>query len=191
VVAKLSGRRGFTLVELLVVIGIILILAAILMPALERSRRKAVAIDCRGHLRGIVFATNSYALDYSGVIPPSGWWWNWHDAMSWRRMLNPYLSHTRGGGRLRRPAYVCPAKPMTACGYGWNFAGLGSNYRRPENIRFYRLSDVAKLSKTIALCDTGKLSNPGQPNPLRWDELPDSTGSFMIRYRRKGIEVSA
>jgi len=187
----MSEQRGFTLIELLVVIGIILILVAVLMPAIEHGRRKAVAIDCRSRLRSIVFAANGYALEFGGVIPPSSWWWNWHDAKSWHQMLDPYLSHTRGAARYRRRTYVCPAKPLTNRAYGWNHAGLGSNYRRPENIRFYRVADVAKMSRTIAVCDTGRLSNPQQENPLEWDELPGSVGSFMIRYRRKGHELSS
>ncbi|MBS3762461.1 MAG: DUF1559 domain-containing protein [Planctomycetes bacterium] len=61
---------GFTLIELLVVIAIIAILAAMLMPALERAREAARRAVCTSNLRQIGIGTNLYAQDNEGRVPP-------------------------------------------------------------------------------------------------------------------------
>jgi len=89
-------RRAFTLVELLVVIGIIALLTAILIPALRRTRLQAKAVLCSSNINQLTLGliryeieneTFPYALDTTSTEPPpggypgnlmydrAGWWW--------------------------------------------------------------------------------------------------------------------
>jgi prepilin-type N-terminal cleavage/methylation domain-containing protein/prepilin-type processing-associated H-X9-DG protein len=63
------GRDGFTLVELLVVIGIIALLISILLPALQKAKDQANKVRCQTHLRQIIMAMRTYAHDSKDWLP--------------------------------------------------------------------------------------------------------------------------
>lgn len=65
----MKKKRAFTLVELLVVISIIAILAAMLLPALWRAREEASRARCKSNLKAIGLALHMYAGDYGEYFP--------------------------------------------------------------------------------------------------------------------------
>ncbi len=93
-------KRGFTLVELLVVITIIGILMGLLMPALGSARESARQTQCKNNLHNIGLACNAHRKAWNS-FPSAGWGWNWTaDADmgfgrgqpgSWTYSLLPYM----------------------------------------------------------------------------------------------------
>jgi prepilin-type N-terminal cleavage/methylation domain-containing protein/prepilin-type processing-associated H-X9-DG protein len=70
--AHRSGTRGFTLVELLVVIGIIALLISILLPALGRARESANNLKCKAQIRQFIQLMQLHANDHKGFMPLVG-----------------------------------------------------------------------------------------------------------------------
>jgi len=71
-----SRGAGFSLVELLVVIGIIGMLIALLMPALASVRESGKQVQCLATLRSIGMAAQAHVNEHQGYLPCAGWEWN-------------------------------------------------------------------------------------------------------------------
>ncbi len=65
-----ADRKAFTLVELLLVIAIIAVLAALLLPVLARSKEKAKVTRVHAELYGIGLALEMYSADHGNKVPP-------------------------------------------------------------------------------------------------------------------------
>lgn len=75
---NLRRNKGFTMVELIVSIGIIVLLISILLPAVNTARRKGKSVQCQANLRSLEQAFAAYCQENNGrsmayMLPPSGW----------------------------------------------------------------------------------------------------------------------
>src|SRR5688572_29027100 len=88
-----AQAAAFTLVELLVVIGIIAVLMAILMPALSKARQASQTIKCASNLRQLGLATAMYTNENQGWLPyPTTMPGVPGDGALWFNMVDPYLA---------------------------------------------------------------------------------------------------
>src|SRR5262249_49560038 len=152
------------LVELLVVVGIISMLVAILLPALNRAREKAHAVVCMSNLRQLGICMMMYGNDYKQAILPEIPWdppfpRTFTGDRTWLGLLWE-LRYFRGSGVTR-----CPSDPIVTtggahgaysfgpstenadgkCGYALNNFGFGNQYVLPPSSPVflgYRRGDV-------------------------------------------------
>jgi prepilin-type N-terminal cleavage/methylation domain-containing protein/prepilin-type processing-associated H-X9-DG protein len=96
----LRRAPGFTLVELLVVVGIVAVLLALLMPALAGARRRARSVVCLSNLRQLDLAYQAYVIQNNGrsLIGYSS------IDNYWPRVLEPYVPSSNG-------VFYCPEAP--------------------------------------------------------------------------------
>jgi prepilin-type N-terminal cleavage/methylation domain-containing protein len=117
-----NRRRGFSLIELLVVISIISLLIGLLLPAVQQARESAFRTQCANNLKQIAIAMHNYQLNYD-YLPPRC---VLDDGASWPVLIMPFMEQKNLYARwdLSRsyydqsdearlpsvPSYFCPSR---------------------------------------------------------------------------------
>jgi prepilin-type N-terminal cleavage/methylation domain-containing protein/prepilin-type processing-associated H-X9-DG protein len=154
-----SARRGFTLVELLVVIGIIALLISILMPALQSTREKALRLKCANNLRTFGQAVHLYAGQNKNKVPmhrgQANWLWDVsYDTRDWFNQV----------AKIPQDMFYCPSYSHQTDGM-WTFSGTG----HPGPGQNFMICGYYWLGK-----------RPGIPVGTTW--VPTTMGVVPFRY---------
>lgn len=181
-----SAKPAFTLVELLVVIGVIAMLVAILLPALGKARASALSTTSLSNLRQIGNGLVSYVNDNRGHYPLAAW--NKRADMArvrWADAVYPYLRHAEvfmsphltqdERARMNKPFFhsttgaasdgseVIAGKTVFWGGYGYNWQYLGNGRTTGGTKEYFAKagSAVGRSAQTIAIADTHGSRNGG------------------------------
>jgi prepilin-type N-terminal cleavage/methylation domain-containing protein/prepilin-type processing-associated H-X9-DG protein len=162
---EVSGRRaGFTLVELLVVIAVIALLAAILFPVFARARENARRSSCQSNLRQIGLGILQYAQDYDELVPARQHASGSVSPRSWRGMLQPYIKSA--------DVFRCPSNRANA-------ANAADGIRRSYNCN--------GLSSTANLCGTAPMPEIPTGTPVHLARIQNTAQLILVVEGREGF----
>ena len=172
-------RRGFSLVEMLVVLAMMWVLLSLLLPAFVAAQRHAQAVQCASNLRQIGMALQMYAGANSGSYPAWSGWHTWPagqpddsaDGGAWTIELIPFI------GRPDSPVYNCPAFPSKDPRRNYFLAAQWSG---KSGRRAMKVSDIIMTGRFVLSGDKTQLGlypPPFGSNSVNSDDAdPDDYG---------------
>lgn len=122
-------RKMFTIIELLVVVSVIAILAAILLPALNSARSKAKEMSCKNHLKQLALTQIQYSNDYNNYMVVRMHFPGTTTSVNWLAMFTSRNSQITNAGQTERPPFSqklyaeLPLK-ITGCPADRNYATI-------------------------------------------------------------------
>jgi prepilin-type N-terminal cleavage/methylation domain-containing protein/prepilin-type processing-associated H-X9-DG protein len=156
---RAAGRRGFTLVELLVVIGIIALLISILLPSLSKAREQGNRVKCLSNMRQLGMAMALYTGDNKGAVPrPASGTVLFEDWIYWQsgRDINDgrLVKYQGDSGTFNPELYRCPSDPeVQARNYKYSYTI--NDYIAPHGTTLpcRKLSSIRRASEVILFID--------------------------------------
>ena len=175
--------HGFSLVELIVVIGIVTLLIAFALPALRYARMSAQTVKCAAQLHQLGIALHAYANSNKGSLPAWSGWHTWpEDAQAddlgsaWTVEMIPYI------GNPDSPVYNCPSFPKP--GRYRNYF-LESQWSGRSGHSSMKLSDITMTGRFVLSGDTSNLGH--FPDDVKGDDSdPDDFGGGMLLWPSDG-----
>lgn len=162
------GRNGFTLTELLVVLAMLAILAAILLPVFLRAKEITQRAKCACNLRQLGEAFTMYVSDWSGALPaPGGLYGDWNYwSQSSGGGLSGYAGNRAGGFNT---IWCCPLMTAWSCPFPARSYGMNSFLRTPSDVGYpscvriitpIRLDSIPSPRMTILLYEGIQITVP-------------------------------
>lgn len=162
-----NSGKPFTLIELLIVIAIIAILAAMLLPALSKARDNAKATQCLSNLKQFGTTFSMYQQDYRDYLP------NNNSAVAsdhWANRIQPYLGRPYDANNYTQGVWKCPSNTnqmQYACSYGINEHVQG---KKVTTISMkYSASGVYVLVESVDWRMNPWLTTTGTPHGYKFD----------------------
>ena len=177
------SRRAFTLIELLVVIAIIAILAALLLPALARSKSKAKMIECENSLKQVGIAMRLWANDNDGKFP-----WNMDTAEGGSQYSSEWVDHFRtASNELVTPKILaCPVEKAKTPATDWS---LTTGF---DNISYFYSKEADETKPQTLLSGDGTVIGTPGGLDLYWPTGAsiDATWEETVHVSRGNIGLS-
>ncbi len=182
-------RRCFTLIELLVVIAIIAILAAILLPALQKARARGQATQCTGRLKQHGTALTMYANDFKGILPAA-------DKNATATAQYPYVNDYVWHELLTRSNYLpvgnvllCPSlDPFRYSGaryytYGYNSGYGGEHAAAFLDLKRLQLKNIPDTWVVFKPTTFPLVADSSRPGTAGGDSLSQSSSLLYPCYK--------